>query len=90
MNTENNNPVLTMFGTSWCPDVSFARRYLDRHGVAYEYLDIDRNKQAMSDLFQISGQDWVVPTMVFPDGSVLCNPSIKELADRLGRPKAKP
>jgi len=89
MNTESKTPAITVYGTSWCPDVAFARRYLDRHGVVYEYHDIEVNTQAKTALLEISGADWVVPTMIFSDGSVLCNPSIKELADKLGRPKLK-
>ena len=82
-------PAIIVYGTSWCPDVLFARRYLDRHGVEYEYFDIDDNKEAMNALFEISGVDWLVPTVVFPDGSIISNPSIKALAEKLGRPKRK-
>ena len=89
MKTEKETPAIVVYGTSWCPDVMFARRYLDRHGVDYEYLDIDVNKQAMEALLDISGKDWLVPTVILPDGLVLSNPSIKELANKLGRPKLK-
>jgi mycoredoxin len=89
MNTEKDTPALVMYGTSWCPDVRFARRYLDRHGVTYEYLDIDKDKQAKAALLEMSGEGWLVPTVVFPDGTVLSNPSIKQLANILGRPKRK-
>ena len=89
MNSEKRTSIV-VYGTSWCPDVVFARRYLDRHGVEYDYFDIDANKQAMEELLKISGSDWLVPTVVLPDGSVLSNPSVKELAKLLGRPKRIP
>lgn len=89
MNTESETPTIIVYGTAWCPDVAFARRYLDRHGVAYDYRDIDLDTQAMAAILAISGADWVVPTIEFPDGSVLCDPSIKKLAEKLGNPKLK-
>ena len=89
MNSETVTPSFILYGTAWCPDVAFARRYLDRHGIAYDYRDIDLNSQARAAILEISGDDWVVPTFLFPDGSVLCNPSIKQLAEKLGKPKIK-
>jgi mycoredoxin len=87
MKTENHKPDIIFYGTSWCPDCTRARRYLDRHGIDYLYLDIDTNPQAMSALLDISGKDWLVPTITFPDGSVLSNPTVKALADKLGLQK---
>jgi glutaredoxin len=89
MNSEKKPSAIIVYGTSWCPDVVVARRFLDQRGVEYEYLDIDANKEAMDALFEISGVDWLVPTVVFPDGSVFSNPSKKELAGKLRRQKKK-
>ncbi|TFG71655.1 MAG: NrdH-redoxin [Anaerolineales bacterium] len=89
MNIESDTPAIVLYGTAWCPDVAFVRRYLDRHEIVYDYCDIDLDTQAMAAILAISGADWVVPTFVFPDSSVLCNPSIKALAEKLGNPKIK-
>ena len=89
MTTDTEKSTLILYGTSWCPDVMFARRYLDRHGIEYEYLDIDADADAKKAILDISGADWLVPTITFSDGSILCNPSIKELANKLGHPKRR-
>ncbi|MBN1250054.1 MAG: NrdH-redoxin [Anaerolineae bacterium] len=81
---------MVIYGADWCPDVAMARAYLARHGVAYVYRDIDQDSEAMSELLALRGKDWVVPTVVMADGTVLDNPSIRELANRLGRPRRKP
>lgn len=78
---------MIMYGAAWCPDVAMARRYLARHGVDYVYRDIDRDPNAMDELLALRGKAWVVPTLIMPDGTVLDNPSVRELADRLGRPR---
>ena len=86
--TEGTKPLI-VYGAVWCPDVFMARRYLDRHGVAYEYRDIDKVPEAKAALLDIAGAGWVVPTIVMPDGEVLHSPSVRELADKLGRPSRK-
>ena len=81
---EKGPKVVVMYGAAWCPDVAMARRYLDRHQVNYLYLDIDRDPEAKEALLELCGDDWVVPTLILPDGMTLANPSIRELATRLG------
>jgi mycoredoxin len=86
MNTEKETPALIVYGCSWCPDVIFTRRYLDQHQIIYDYFDIDKNKTAMNALYEISGADWLVPTIVFPDGTILINPSNKQIAEKMNLP----
>ncbi len=80
---------LIVYGATWCPDVAMARRYLDRHGVAYQYRDIDTDPEALAFLLEVAGKDWVVPTIAMPDGEILQNPPVRDLARKLGRPARK-
>jgi len=73
-----------MYGTAWCPDVARTRRYLDRHDIDYTYRDIDEESEAMAALLELRGKDWVVPTLILADGTVLDDPSIRDLANLLG------
>ena len=66
------------------------RRYLDRHNVSYTYRDIDEEPEAKAALLELRGKDWVVPTLILADGTILDDPSIRDLADLLGRPTRKP
>jgi mycoredoxin len=86
--TESKGGEIIVYGAAWCPDVTMARRYLDRHGVAYTYRDIDSDEMKQA-LVALRGADWVVPTIVMPDGTVLDNPPIRQLANLLGRPRRK-
>jgi mycoredoxin len=89
MSDTETNDTLKVYGAPWCPDVTLTRRYLDRHGVDYRYCDIDEDPEARAALLRLRGADWVVPTLVFPDGTVMDNPSIRDIADKLGRPPRK-
>jgi len=81
---ENVAPAFVMYGAIWCPDVALARMFLKRHKVTYTYRDIDRDPEAKAALLELSGKDWLIPTIVMPDGKVLANPSVRELARELG------
>ncbi|HQE93958.1 MAG TPA: glutaredoxin domain-containing protein [Anaerolineae bacterium] len=75
---------LTVYGTCWCPDVRRARRFLDEHNVVYAYCDIDTDATSRAYCDEVHGGSWIVPTIAFPDGTILCNPSVRELAAKLG------
>ncbi len=56
-----------------------AKSVLDRQGVAYEWIDIDRDPEAARLVESINGGFKTVPTIQFGDGRVLVEPSRQEL-----------
>lgn len=75
---------IVMYGTPWCGDCRRARRFFDSNGVAYEYVDIADRPEAVAIVERINDGYQSVPTIVFPDGSVLVEPSNRALASKLG------
>jgi mycoredoxin len=75
---------IKMYGTNWCYGSRQARKLLDSTGIAYEYIDIDLDMEARSYVEQVNNGYRSVPTMVFPDGSILVEPSTSELRLKLG------
>ncbi len=88
MSDENKIKGLVMYGAGWCPDVFLAKRFLARREIGYEYKDID-TAEFKAELLELRGKEWVVPTFVLPSGEVLDNPSMRDLADKLGLPKRR-
>src|SRR5579875_538399 len=74
------NGTITMYATTWCGDCRMAKRWFDSHGIAYNYIDIEKDEQAAETVMRLNGGMRSVPTIVFPDGSVLVEPSARELA----------
>jgi len=74
---------LTVYGTTWCPDVRRVRRFLDRREIPYVFIDIDQDAGARAYCDEVHGGSWIVPTIAFPDGDILFNPLRKELATKL-------
>ena len=75
---------LRVLGTSWCSDCTRSKRFLDDHGVAYEWTDIEENEAAAREVEAHNHGTRVVPTILFGDGTVLVEPSDAQLASALG------
>ncbi|MBU6332863.1 MAG: glutathione S-transferase N-terminal domain-containing protein [Chloroflexi bacterium] len=70
-----NAPTPIMYGTPWCGDCRRSRRLLDQRQVAYQYIDIETDDAARQRVIEINQGNQSVPTIIFPDGSVLVEPS---------------
>jgi len=75
--------VIVVYAADWCGDCRRARRFLERHNIPYEWINIDKNKQAEEFVIKANKGNRSVPTIVFPDGSMLVEPSDSELARKL-------
>ncbi|MEI7769790.1 MAG: mycoredoxin [Chloroflexales bacterium] len=75
---------IVVYGTTWCPDCRRAQRVLDQLGRPYTYIDIESDAQAAAYVLQINRGNQSVPTIVFPDGSILVEPSNAQLQAKLG------
>jgi thioredoxin reductase (NADPH) len=81
---------IRVYGAPWCPDCRRAKKFLGQQRVPYEWIDLDQNPDATSLVRKMNGGKQTIPTIVFPDGSFLAEPSNDEIASKLGlRLKAK-
>jgi mycoredoxin len=74
---------IIVYGTTWCPDCLRAKRVLDQVGRAYTYVNIEADAHAATYVMQLNRGCQSVPTIVFPDGSILVEPSSAELKAKL-------
>lgn len=80
----NDTTDIIMYGATWCPDCTRSKRLLDRHRVAYRWINIDEEPDAADLVMRLNLGKRIVPTIVFPDGSLLAEPSDAQLASKLG------
>ncbi|MFG2053256.1 glutaredoxin family protein [Micromonospora sp. NPDC048930] len=83
-------PELVVYGTSWCPDVRRSRSLLDQAGIAYTYVDLDEDETATELVRQLQRGRRRVPTLLWPDGSFLVEPTDDQLRAHLGTGDRKP
>lgn len=75
---------IIVYGTSWCGGSRRVKRILDENKIAYRWIDIDEDKDARALVEKINNGYRSVPTIVFPDGSILVEPADEILAQKLG------
>ncbi len=75
---------IIMYGTSWCYDCRRARTIFDQNKIPYVWVDIDANAEGRKYVESVNRGYRSVPTIVFPDGSVLVEPSNLEINRKLG------
>ncbi len=80
MSTQN---TLTIYSTTWCGPCVRLKAQLDRAGIGYEVIDIEMNPEAALFVQSVNNGSQTVPTVAFPDGTTLTNPSVIAIQDRL-------
>jgi thioredoxin reductase (NADPH) len=75
---------IKVYGTPWCPDCKRAKKFLGEQRVAYDWTDIEQDAEALRYVEQLQNGGRTIPTIVFPDGSHLLEPSNDQLARKLG------
>ena len=74
---------IRLIGADWCPDCRRSKTFLGQHRIAYDYINMELFPEAQAEVERINGGKRVIPTIIFPDGSFLVEPSNDELADKL-------
>ncbi len=74
---------LTMYTTTWCGFCRNLKRQLARAGVEVSEVDIERDPEAARFVEGVNGGNQTVPTVVFPDGSTMTNPSAAQVQARM-------
>ncbi len=74
---------IVVYGTAWCGDCRRAKKLLERRGIEYAWVDVEEQKGARDEMLRLNGGDRRVPTLLFPDGSVLVEPGNAELGAKL-------
>ena len=70
-------------GTLWSLSSHQVKDFLTRHQIPYLGLDIEKDSNARA-LVEGVTSETKLPVIFFPDGSVLIEPDLKELADKVG------
>ena len=76
--------TIIVYGAIWCPDCKRAKKFFGEHRVQYVNVDIDEDPKAVEFVEKTNSGARTIPTIVFPDGSTLAEPSNAQLAEKLG------
>lgn len=85
----NSDTQLTIYVTTWCGDCRRVLLFLDDAGVTYNAVNIDKDPAAAQIVTRLNHGFRSVPTIAFPDGSYMVEPSFYELQKKLNGLKSQ-
>lgn len=78
---------IKFYGATWCPDCRRSKAFLDENKAQYEYINLDEDPGAAAEVERINNGYQSIPTIVFPNGKILVEPSNEELMKALEEDK---
>lgn len=75
--------MLTMYTTTWCGYCTRLKSGLQREGITFDEVNIELDDSAARLVMSVNGGNQTVPTVLFPDGTALTNPSLAEVKAQL-------
>jgi len=75
--------MLTMYTTTWCGYCSRLKAMLQREGIEYQEVNIESDDHAAELVMSVNGGNRTVPTVVFPNGTALTNPTLAQVKAEL-------
>jgi mycoredoxin len=74
---------IVMYVTEYCVDCLRAKKFFEANDIPHLRVGLEGDEQATEFVIQINRGYRSVPTIIFPDGSVLVEPDWDELKNKL-------
>ena len=73
---------IVMYATEYCGDCHRAKAYFEANNIPYLRIGLEGNADATEFVMDVNNGYRSVPTIIFPDGSVLVEPNWDELRQK--------
>jgi thioredoxin reductase (NADPH) len=83
-NTDIPYDGIRVAGTLWSANSHRIKDFLSRSQISYKWLDIETDSEAKAMVEAVNQEKHSLPVVFFPDGTVLVNPDITTLAEKVG------
>lgn len=75
--------TVTMYSTTWCGYCRRLKSQMEREGIAYTEVNIELDPASAAFVEKANGGNQTVPTVLFPDGSTMTNPSLAQVKAKI-------
>ena len=76
---------IVMHATAYCSDCRRAKKFFEAHNIPHLRVGLEGNAEATNFVMKINNGYKSVPTIVFPDGSLLVEPGWEELKAKFSK-----
>lgn len=78
------NPAqIVMYSMQYCSDCLRAKAFFEENNISYVPVPLEGNLEATEFVMKMNNGYRSVPTIIFPDGTVLVEPSWRELKEKI-------
>jgi mycoredoxin len=70
---------ILVYYAPWCGDCRVAKRVFEKYDLDYRLVNVDEDMDAQRKVQEISGGYRSIPTIVFPSGKVVVEPTAPDL-----------
>jgi mycoredoxin len=74
---------IKIYGTTWCGTSRRVVRTFDEYELDYDFIDIDQDPEGEKLVIEINKGNRSVPTIFYPDGTVMVEPRDRVLREKL-------
>jgi len=78
-----NTSQIVMYTTQYCSDCIRAKTFFEANQVDYLQVSLEGDEEATEFVISMNNGSRRVPTIIFPDGSFLVEPSWTELREKI-------
>lgn len=75
---------IQLLGAQWSPGTHEVKDFLARNQIPYRYLDVDHDARARALTGAAGDTGLKLPTLIFPDGTSMVQPSTQVIAEKSG------
>ncbi len=75
---------IILFSSRWCAHSRSVENFLKRNEIDAHKINIDGDNEARQQLIDLNNGFASVPTLLFPDGTKLTEPSFSEIRQKIG------
>lgn len=75
--------TVTVFSAPWCPFCTELKEQLVESRIEFREVLIEEDPKAEQLASDANGGDWIIPTVLFSDGSLSVNPGLDGVTKRL-------
>lgn len=77
-----NPSQIVMYSTEYCSDCHRAKAFFETNKIEYIKIGLEGNEEATEFVMRVNHGNRSVPTIVFPDGTILVEPSWEDLREK--------
>lgn len=76
---------IVMYSVDWCPDCKRAKAFFEHNQIQHLTVNVDHDTRGADFVKEVNHGSRSVPTIIFPDGTIMIEPSNLQLEEKFSQ-----